>query len=60
MPGRFLHAEPRVYDYPVRIELDCPARGDNRFNLGDVLESDAVVLCSACGHPIGTLAELKE
>ena len=44
----------------MRIELNCAVCGENRFNLGDVLEGDAIVLCSACGHEIGTLAELKE
>jgi hypothetical protein len=44
----------------MRIELNCAVCGDNRFNLGDGVEGNAVICCDACGHRMGTLAELKE
>jgi len=44
----------------MRIELACAVCGENRFNLGHGAEDDSLILCDACGHVIGTLAELKE
>ena len=44
----------------MRIELNCAVCGDNRFDLGKADHGDAVICCDACGHKIGTLAELKE
>lgn len=45
----------------MRIELNCAVCGDNRFDLGKAVEGDdAIICCDACGHEIGTLAELKE
>jgi DNA-directed RNA polymerase subunit RPC12/RpoP len=44
----------------MRIELTCAECGKNSFNLGHGTEDDSVIRCQACGHVIGTLAELKE
>ena len=44
----------------MRIELNCAVCGENRFNLSESIEGDAMVVCGVCGHEIGTLAELKE
>jgi DNA-directed RNA polymerase subunit RPC12/RpoP len=44
----------------MRIDLNCADCGENRLNLGDGNEDDAVIRCGACGRRIGTLAELKE
>jgi uncharacterized Zn finger protein len=44
----------------MRIELTCAECGKNSFNLGHGTEDDSVIRCHACGHVIGTLAELKE
>lgn len=49
-----------VYAAGMRIELNCAECGENRFNLGEGIEGDAIVRCKVCGHKIGTLAELKE
>jgi len=46
--------------FRVRIELKCAECGENRFNLNGGMKDDAFVRCDACGHKIGTLAELKE
>jgi DNA-directed RNA polymerase subunit RPC12/RpoP len=44
----------------MRIELNCAKCGENRFDLLEDHADDAQVYCAACGHKIGTLAELKE
>jgi uncharacterized Zn finger protein len=44
----------------MRIELTCAECGKNSFNLGHGTEDDSLIRCHACGHVIGTLAELKE
>jgi DNA-directed RNA polymerase subunit RPC12/RpoP len=44
----------------MRIDLNCAKCGENRFNLSEGIEGDAMVWCRACGHEIGTLAQLKE
>ena len=44
----------------MRIELNCAECGENRFDSTKAVDGDAVVCCDACGHKIGTLAELKE
>ena len=44
----------------MRIELNCASCGNNSFNLGHGVENDSHIRCNACGHKIGTMAELKE
>jgi hypothetical protein len=44
----------------MRIELACAVCGDNHFDLREDHADHAFVYCAACGHEIGTLAELKE
>ena len=44
----------------MRIELKCAECGDNHFDLLKDHADDAHVYCAACGHEIGTLADLKE
>jgi uncharacterized Zn finger protein len=44
----------------VRIELNCAVCGDNHFDLAKADRGDTIIRCDACGHEIGTLAELKE
>ena len=43
----------------LRIELNCAECGENRFNLEDEVDDNALIRCGACGHKIGTLLELK-
>ena len=44
----------------MRIDLNCPACGDNRLSLEDAQTDDCMVHCMDCGHPIGTFKELTE
>ena len=44
----------------MRIELICAECGKNRFNLRLGTDDVSLIRCDACGHVIGTLAELKE
>lgn len=44
----------------MRIELNCAQCNGNRFSLVQSMDDDAAILCSDCGHEIGTMAELKE
>lgn len=44
----------------MRIELNCAVCGKNSFNLGHGAADDSVIRCNACGHEIGTMAELKQ
>jgi uncharacterized Zn finger protein len=44
----------------MRIELNCAACGKNSFNLGRGAEDHSLIRCDACGHEIGTMAELKQ
>ena len=43
----------------MRIELNCADCGKNSFNLGQGVKDDSLVRCEACGHEIGTMAQLK-
>lgn len=45
---------------PVRIDLACPACGNNHFSLTEAEEDSTLVQCEDCGHLIGTLGELKQ
>jgi len=49
-----------VGDLSMRIELNCADCGDNRFTIIHGMDDSAEVLCSECGKPLGTMAELKE
>lgn len=44
----------------MRIELNCAKCGENKFDLHHTVADDTYVSCAACGHKIGTMAELKE
>jgi hypothetical protein len=44
----------------MRIELNCAVCDDNHFDLHEEHADDAYVGCAACGHQIGTLAQLKQ
>ena len=44
----------------MRIELNRAVCGDNNFDLRENHANDAYVRCAACGHEIGTLAQLKQ
>lgn len=44
----------------MKIEIDCPQCGGNRFNLDSALSDDHEVSCADCGATIGTFALLKE
>lgn len=44
----------------MRIDLDCPKCGKNRFDFPADGNDDAMITCVECGEQIGTLGELKQ
>ena len=43
----------------MRLEIACAACGGNRLSL-DQKDDASRVVCEECGHPIGTIGELKD
>lgn len=44
----------------MRIELSCRACGHNRFSFPETGGDEALVICTDCGHEVGTVGQLKE